>query len=331
MTQVAKWKFEEVDKLKELILEYPVVGVANIHGIPARQLQKMRSLLRGEVLIRMSKKSLMQHALEKASKEEKSLADLAEHIKGQPVFIFSKMDPFKLNKILEKNRAKAPVKSNTIAPKDIWVQKGETPFPPGPLLGELQLAGIPATIQGGKIIIKEDKIVIKEGERVSMKVATALSRLGIEPVELGIDILAAYEGGTIFPGEILSIDEGKIINDLQQSYMQALSLSLEAGYITKASAPLAIQKCHTNAVTLALEAGIYEKAVMDQLLSKACLQMLSLASRLKDEALDEELKAKAQRKPAAKPAEKKEEPKVEEEKEEKSEEEAISGLGALFG
>lgn len=278
----------------------------------------------------MSKKSLMQHALEKASKEEKSLAGLAEHIKGQPVFIFSKMDPFKLNKILEKNRAKAPVKPNTIAPKDIWVHKGETPFPPGPLLGELQQAGIPTTIQNGKIVIKEDKVVVREGERVSAKVAAALSRLGVEPLELGIELLAAHEGGTVFPAATLAIDEDRVINDLQLSYMQAVSLSLEAGYLTKTTAALALQKCFREARALAIEAGIFEGAVMDQLLLKAHLQMLSLASRLRDEALDDELKvkAKAQRKPEAELVEKKAKPKA---KEKKSEEEAISGLGALFG
>ncbi|MBI5252959.1 MAG: 50S ribosomal protein L10, partial [Euryarchaeota archaeon] len=70
MAHVAKWKYEEVDNLKDLLLKYPVVGVASMEGIPARQLQKMRKLLKGEVLIKMSKKSLMLHAIEKASKEE---------------------------------------------------------------------------------------------------------------------------------------------------------------------------------------------------------------------------------------------------------------------
>ena len=333
MTHVAKWKFDEVEKLKKLILEYPVIGVADVEGIPAKQLQQMRELLRDEVLIRMSRKSLMRHAIEKASREEKSIRDLADHIDGQAVFIFSKMDPFKLTKILQKNRAKAPVKPNSIAPGDITVSKGETPFPPGPLLGELQQAGIPATIKGGKIVIKEDKVVVREGERVSPLVATALSRLGIEPLEIGIQLLAAYEEGTVFPIETLSIDEDKIREELCLSYAQAVSLILESGYVTKETAPLVIQKCFLNARALALEAGIYEKAVMDMFLARAYLQMLSLASKLKEEALDEDLVARTKagvKKKEAPPAEEKPEEEPGEEPEEK-EEEAMSGLGALFG
>ena len=335
MTHVAKWKFGEVEELKKLILDYPVVGVADIHGIPARQLQQMRNLLRGEVLIKMSRKSLMRHAIEKASKEERSLRDLADHVDGQAVFIFSKMDPFKLARILRKNRAKAPVRPNSVTPADIVVPKGETPFPPGPLLGELQQAGIPATIQGGKIVIKEDKVVAKAGEKVSPQVATALSRLGIEPLEIGIQLLAAYEGGMVFSAETLSIDEEEVKKQLALSYAQAVSVILESGYVTKEVAPRVIQKCFLEARALAVEAGIYEKEIMDQLLARAYLQMLSLASRLKEEALDEDISARIKAGAGVKekkeaPAGKKPEEKPEE-KEEKKEEEAMSGLGALFG
>lgn len=334
MQHVAKWKFEEVDRLAALIKEYPVVGIVNIHGIPAKQMQKMRSLLKGEVLIKMSKKALMKHALEKVSKEEKGVLALSEHIGGQPAFIFSRINPFKLNKILEKNRATAPAKPNSIAPKDITVQKGETPFPPGPLLGELQQMGIPTTIQSGKITIKNDAVVARAGDRITPQLAVALSRLGIEPMELGIELLAAYEDGTLFPGSTLFIDEGKVFAELQLSYNQAVNLSVGSGFLTKATAALALVKGHRNALALALEAGIMEKAVIGRLLSKANLQMLSLASNLKEDALGEQLRAKLFVEPKPKAdAEVKTEQKDAEAKaeEKKSEDEAMSGLGSLFG
>ncbi|MBI5253220.1 MAG: 50S ribosomal protein L10, partial [Euryarchaeota archaeon] len=253
-----------------------VVGVASMEGIPARQLQKMRKLLKGEVLIKMSKKSLMLHAIEKASKEERSLQGLAEHVKGQPAFIFSKMNPFKLYKILEKNRANAPAKPESIAPKDILVPKGDTPFPPGPLLGELQQVGIPTTVKEGKIAIKADKVVVRQGEKISSKLALALTRLGIEPMEIGIALLAAYEKGTIFLPELLAVDEEKTIAELQRAYQQAINLSLNSGYVTKGNVEFAIQKAFRNAKALAAEANIFEPEVIKDILSKAHLQMLSL-------------------------------------------------------
>ncbi len=273
---VAKWKHEEVDNLKELLLKYPVVGVVNMEGIPARKLQTIRKLLKGEVLIKMSKKSLMLHALEKASKEERSLQGLAGHIGGQPAFIFSKTNPFKLYKILEKNRTSAPAKPDSIAPKDIRVPKGDTPFPPGPLLGELQQVGIPTIVKEGKIAIKEDKVVVSQGDKISPKLALALARLGIEPMEIGINLLAAYEKGTIFLPELLAVDEEKTVAELQLAYQQAVALSLNAGYITKGNVEFAIAKAFRGARALAVNANIFEPDVMKDILSKAHLQMLSL-------------------------------------------------------
>ncbi len=341
MAHVAQWKKDEVDLLNGLIREYPVVGVVNMENMPAKQLQKMRTLLRGDVVIKMSRKSMMQLAIEKASKEERGINALSEHVSGQPAFIFSKMNPFKLNKILQKNRTTAPAKPESIAPVDITVKKGATSFPPGPLLGELQMVGIPASIEKGKIVIKSDKTVVKKGERVSANLAMAISRLGIEPIEIGINLMSVYEGGTVFLPDVLSIDEVKVMEDIMLAYQQALNLSIDAGYIVEENADVMISKAFRDAKALALEAVIFEKDVMDQILAKAYSQMLSVTLSLTDDALDEDLKdrlattaAKAERKPE-KTEEEKNKDKNEEEKEvkteEKSEEEAIQGLGSLFG
>jgi large subunit ribosomal protein L10 len=337
-THVADWKFKEVDDLKGLLLEYPVVGIVDMTNIPARQLQKMRTLLREDVIIKMSRKSLMGHAIDKAAKEEKSLASLNEHLEGeQPAFVFAKMNPFKLYSILDKNRTNAPVKANAVAPTDIEVKKGDTGFPAGPILGDLQQAGIPAAIEKGKVVIKQDKVVAKEGEKVSSLLAVMLTRLGIEPMEIGLDMVAAYENGTVFLPDILSVDEDQVLRDIQTAYQSAFNLSVNTAYMTKTTAPTIIGKAAMEASALAVEATIFEPDVMDRIMSKAYSQMLSLAASLKDDAVDDDLRDKLTSKaqtPAAAPAaeEKAQEEKDEEpEEEEVSEEEAAAGLGALFG
>jgi len=273
--KVAKWKVEEVEKLSKMISEYPVVGIVNMENIPAKQLQKMREVLRGEVVIRMSRKRLMKLALEKAKVEK-----LAEYLKGQPAFVFSKMNPFKLYKILEKNKTSAPAKPNAIAPKDIIVPKGETPFSPGPVLAELQKFGIPTAIQKNKIIIKEDKLVVREGERISPELASLLTRLGIEPMEIGLNLLAVYEGGVIYSPDVLAIDENMLIAQLKEAYLNAVNLSVNTGYITKETAPLLIAKAYSEAKAVAIEAGVYEPEVIKDIIAKAHLQMLALKSTI---------------------------------------------------
>ncbi len=333
---VPKWKLEKVEELSRLIREYPVVGIVNMENIPARTLQKMRAKLRGEVLIKMSKKSIMQHAIEKAAREEKSIAGLKDRLRGQPAFIFSKMNPFKLYKILEENKVPAPAKPNSIAPRDIVVPKGETPFSPGPLLGELQALGIQTEIKGGKIAVKKDTVVAREGEVIDAKLANILSRLGIEPMEVGLDLIAAYEAGTVFLPEVLRVDEEELRGQLALAYMQAVNLSVNSGFLTRETAPIAIAKAYREALALAVEAAIPEPGAVERLLTKAHLQMLSLATKLDDSALDDELRqslssaaASASEKPV-KEKKAKEEPEEEKEKE-PDEEEAAAGLGALFG
>ena len=65
---------------------------------------------------------------------------------------------------MEATKTAAPAKPGDIAPEDILVKAGDTPFKPGPIVGELQKAGIPAAIEGGKIVIKKDKVLVKKGE-----------------------------------------------------------------------------------------------------------------------------------------------------------------------
>jgi large subunit ribosomal protein L10 len=333
MAHVAEWKKEEIKDIKGLIDSHSVVGMANLADIPAPQLQKMRHNLKDTTTIKMSRKTLMSLALGESSKS--NIDNLGEYMEGQPALIFTNMNPFKLYKILEASKTAAPAKAGSIAPFDIVVPKGDTAFKPGPILGELQKAGIPAKIDKGKIVITKDKVIVAEGEAVPRDVAGILTRLEIQPMEVGIDLIAAYEDETVYTSDILTIDEEKTLSDIQKAFSRALNLSVNASIYTKEAMPLIILNAETKAMNLALNAEILTSKTTDLLLSKAYLQMLALASELaaiNEEALDGELLEKLKSRPAAvEVKEEKEEPKEDEEEEEEKEEDAAAGLGALFG
>ena len=80
-----EWKKKEVEKLMKMMNENPVVGIINMHKMPAPQLQEMRKELKEKAKILMSKKSLMKRALEKS--EKKDIKKLEEYMKGQPALI----------------------------------------------------------------------------------------------------------------------------------------------------------------------------------------------------------------------------------------------------
>ncbi|WP_321423541.1 50S ribosomal protein L10 [uncultured Methanobacterium sp.] len=334
MPHVAEWKKEEVKELKDLIESHTVVGMADLSDIPAPQLQKMRQSLRGSAKLKMSRKTLMDLALNDSKKSNVKV--LVDHMDGQPALIFTDMNPFKLYKILEDSKTPAPARAGSTAITDIVVPKGDTGFMPGPILGELQKIGIPAKIEKGKIVITEDKTIVAEGDVISRDVAGMLTRLDIYPMEVGINLKAAYEDETVYTSDVLFIDEDKTISDIQKAYTQALNLSVNAVVFNSVSTPVIISKAAGEALNLAFNAEILTSKTTDLLLAKAYSQMLAVASEASAqnaEAVDDELREKlnATASAAAKPAEEEKEEEEEEEEEEDNEEDAAAGLGALFG
>lgn len=333
MPHVADWKKEKVADLEDLINSHEIVGIVNLADIPAPQLQTMRKSLSGKAVLRMSRKNFIKIALANVGKE--NIEDLSEYLEGQPAMVFTEMNPFKLFKILEDSKTEAPAKAGAIAPADIVVPAGDTSFPPGPILGELQQAGISAKIDKGSIVVQEDAVVVEEGEPVPKNVADILTKLEIYPMEVGMDLKAVYEDETIYTADVLKIDEEETRTSVATAYQNAINLSVFAGIANSESAPLLIQKAARDAMNLAINANILTSETTDAILSKAYSQMLAIASELSDEALDDELKEKlssqSQAATQAVSVEEKVEEVEEEEEEEDDEASAAAGLGALFG
>ena len=291
MAHVAKWKFGEIEKISNLLTSQQIVGIAEVGGIPAPQLQKMREKIRSKAQIRCAKNSLILRALDEAEKKIKGINELKKEIKGQAAIITTDMNPFKLFQEIKTTRTMAPAKGGEIASHDIEIKMGETPFKPGPVVGELQKVGIPAAIQDGKVVIRTNKIVVPAGEKIPSELAKMLTRLEIFPIEIGMNLNAVFADGTIYKSNILDIDMDKFIIQLQQASSNAFILAIETTWCTKSTIPYLLTTAHRNAYSLALEKNIYTKDTIKQLISKAHASMFSLASHTND-ALDDNLKKK---------------------------------------
>ena len=183
MAHVATWKKDLVEELVQDMREYPVVAVVDMHGIPGQQVQSMRAGLRAHAKLKMTKNKLMLLAIEEAAKEKPGILGLKDSVHGQCAIVTTDIDPFKLFKKLEATMTAAPAKEGQLAPYDIVVPKGPTPFGPGPIIGELQKIGLPAAIDAGKIVIKKDTTLVKEGEPIPGPVAAMLPKLEIHPLD----------------------------------------------------------------------------------------------------------------------------------------------------
>src|SRR5437016_10449402 len=230
MTHVAPYKKQLVEDLAARCAAARVVGVANIHGIPAPQFQAIRKKLSGRATITVAKNNLLRLAFEQASAKKPELVKLSETIEGQTAVVTADIDPFRLFKELEATKSRAPARGGEVAPEDLWVHAGETPCKPGPVVGELQKAGIPAAIERGKVVIRQDKLLVKTGQRIPRDVAQQLARLEIFPLVVGLDLRGAYEAGTVFRREALAVDDVVVRGQIAQAGVEALALALAAAY-----------------------------------------------------------------------------------------------------
>jgi len=290
MPHVAPYKKQVVEDLASRFAQARVVGIANIHGIPAPQFQAIRRKLSGRASITVTKNNLLRLALQEASAKKPDLAKLGEAIEGQTAVVTADINPFKLFKELEATKTKAPARGGEIAPEDLWVRAGDTPFKPGPVVGELQKAGIPAAIERGKVVIRQDKLMVKAGDRIPREVAQQLARLEIFPLVVGLDLRGAYENGIVFRRDALAIDDAVVRAQIAQAGRGALALALEIAYAAKDTIRPLLAKAHEEALRLAIASEFPTKESIKFLLTKAHAQMLALAARAPG-AADDELRA----------------------------------------
>jgi len=314
---VAEYKKKIVQNIVKCVKEYPIIGVANMENLPAPQLQAMRAKLRGKVYLIMTKKRLMKIALEQVKNDKKDIENLEKYFEGMAALLFTKDSPFKLSKTLQESKSPAPAKAGQTAPKDLIIPKGPTGFAPGPIISELSSVGIKTGVEQGKVAVKEDSLVAKKGEKIEPKVAEVLTRMGIEPMEVGLDLIAAYDDGVIYPKDILLIDEKEFMGKLNSACSGAFNLAMFIEYPTKDTINVLLGKAFNDAKAIGLSQNIIDEGVIEALLGKAETGMLSLKDVAKIEVKEKPKEEKKEEpKPEEKKAEVKEELKIEEKKEE---------------
>ncbi|RLI94976.1 MAG: 50S ribosomal protein L10 [Candidatus Altiarchaeales archaeon] len=272
---VQEWKIREVEDLANLISKSKSVALVSISNIPSKKLQEMRRNLGEIATLRISRNNLIKRALEKVK-----IKDMDKYIKGPTGLIFCNADPLKLKRILDDCKTTAPIKANAIAPCDIVVPAGETSLTPGPVLAEIQNVGIKAKIDKGKIVIEEDSLVARRGEKISEELANVLARLRIEPIEVSLKIMAAYEDGILYTPDVLQINDEKLFSDIKNAHLNAFNLAINSNIINSFTIQFIIIRAFNNARNLALNSEIINRDTIEFLLRMAYQQMNSLKSKI---------------------------------------------------
>jgi large subunit ribosomal protein L10 len=271
-----------IDEIIELLSSHKTIALADISGLRAVQFQRLRKALRGGVQVKVAKNSIIRKAIEEL-KELKGMdfSPLKDFLTGQLAVLASDLSPFELYTLLEKNKVPAKARPGDVAVKDVVIPAGNTGIPAGPALSLFKKFKIPVKVEEGSIFVTKDTVVVKAGETIPAEIAELLGKLGIEPMEAGLKIKVAFYEGVVFRPEGLKIDVEDYKKKIADAFTRALSLAINAVFVTPESAPYIISKAVAEARNLAINACYPVQEVIGYIIAKAHAQATTLKSLLK--------------------------------------------------
>ena len=246
-----EWRHSQFDVIDKLIKEYKVIGIGSVSSYPAALLHKLKKNLT-DVTLKVTNKNVLKKVLE-AQKQ----TDLIKELPAQPILILSNKNAFEIYSSIKKNKSKSKAKVGMIAPIDIIIQECDTGLPPGPALSDLKKVGLKAQVKGPTIHIVEDAVVTKKGAIVTSDVVSTLSKLGIKPIELMLDVVCIKEDGLIYKKDVLSVDLDEINSQIMIGIRSAIAIGVEMGYATSLTIEPMIMMAELKAK--ALESAIASK------------------------------------------------------------------------
>ena len=274
-------KKRRIEELVGYFKKYRYALLVSITGITAQVMHETRRMLRerGEVL-KVIKNTLTKLAIDRVSSERPGLEGLKRYLEGQNALIFTNRNPFSVRLFLDRNKIPREARAGDVLTRDVVVPSGNTGFPPGPLISLFNKLKIPTTIREGSIWVTKDTLVAKKGDVVSPELADLLKRLGIKPVEVGLEVKAIYMDGRVLGPEESAIDLESYRRDLEEAHRAAVNLAVNACVPTAETAPLMIAKAHVEALALAVEAALPTPDALKLALARAHTVASALLSRV---------------------------------------------------
>jgi len=160
------------------------------------------------------------------------------------------------------------------------VPAGNTNLAPGPVLSLFSKLKIPTNIKEGSIWVAKDTVVAKKGDMISADLAELLRKLDIKPIEVGLDVKAAYTDGVVLGAEALEIDLEEMRGELARAVAQALNLAMNIAYPTRETATALLARAYVEAMNLAANAAFPTRETVAVILARAHAQAMALLSEI---------------------------------------------------
>jgi large subunit ribosomal protein L10 len=267
--KIAEWKKESLDQLQGLLRKYPVIGAADLTKVRSSQIHELRRRLRDRVTMVVAKNNLLRKSVELSDKKDARLGEFVKDLQGSNILLFSELNPYSLIILLNKSKVRVPAKAGDVATGEIVIPAGNTGIPPGPVISEFGAIKVQTRIEGGSIWVAKDSVVAEAGDTITPQMASVLSKLNIKPMEAGLSLIHAYDNGAILHAPDLNLDVSAYRKDFAQAINMAISLSVEAGYVTPETAPRILVKGIREALALSAESGFMEPDSVPAVLRRA--------------------------------------------------------------
>ncbi len=279
-TSYPERKTQMYQQLQEIPKKYKVLAIIKMNKVRSTQILPLRKILKDKVKFVNIKCKVAQKALENV--DVPGIKDIIGDLSGQCMLMFTNMSPFKLNVLLTKNRIMMIARGGDVSSIDVIVPAKNTGIAPGPMLTEFKEAGIPTKIDQGTIWIAKDTTPVLKGEVINEKLAALFGKLDIKSIQAGILLYAALEDGTKYAKEEMVIDVEKIREEFTLAHREAVSLSVEAAYVTDDNISQILGKASQAAHSVSVTSGFMTDETREQILQKADAQAKALASQAKD-------------------------------------------------
>jgi len=244
-THASESKKNTVKELTNLIKNKKTVLIASIKNLPGSQFQEISKKLRGKAIVKVPKRNLMIRAIETSEGED--IKKLKTQIGDSVAILFSDLDSFELAGELVRNKSASKAKVGQIAPFDIEVQAGPTDLVPGPAISELGSVGLQVQVEGGKLTIRESRVIVKEGAKISNNAADVMSKLDIKPFSIGFIPLSAFDNKEKKLYSNIKIDPEGTLKDLKSAFGRALPFAVSIGYTSKDTIRFLLAKASAHA------------------------------------------------------------------------------------
>ncbi len=268
-------------QLQALPKKHKVMALVKLDKVRGVQILPLRKTLKDTVLFVNIKDKVAKKAFEGLS-DIRGLPDISKELAGQCMFMFTDMSPFKLNILLAKNKIMMAARGGDVSSIDVVVPEMNTGIAPGPMLTEFKEAGIPTKIDQGTIWISRDTTPVQKGEVINEKLASILGKIDIKPVEAGISLYVALEDGIFYTADDLTIDVDSFRDAISLAHQEAVSLSIEAAFVTPENVSAILTKASQHARSLSVESGFITDDTIEAILQRADAHARSIVDSTKD-------------------------------------------------